>query len=44
MDDISLKIMFEKVTYRIFQGEMVLVRGVLIVTLYNMLGTTISGG
>jgi hypothetical protein len=44
MDDAGVKTMFEKETCRMVQGEMVLLRGVWIGTLYKLLGTTISDG
>jgi hypothetical protein len=44
MDDKGVKTMFEKESCRMVQGEMVLLRGVWIETLYNMLGTIISEG
>lgn len=44
MDDASVKIVFVKDTYKMVQGELVFMMGVRIVTLYNMLGSTIIDG
>jgi hypothetical protein len=44
MDDAGVKTMFEKETRGMVQGELVLLRGAQIRTLYNMIGTTISDG
>jgi hypothetical protein len=44
MDDAGVKIVFEKETYRMVQGEMVFLKGVWIGNLYNMQGRTISNG
>jgi hypothetical protein len=44
MDDAGVKTMFEKGTYKIFQGAMVLLKGVQVGTLYKLLGRTISDG
>jgi hypothetical protein len=42
MDDAGVKTMFEKETCRMVRGEMVLLRGFQIGTLYKILGVTIS--
>lgn len=44
MSDTSVKAMFEKDTYRMVRGAMVLLRGVWIGTLYNLLESTIREG
>jgi hypothetical protein len=44
MDDAGVKTVFEKETCRMVRGEMVLLRGVWIGTLYKLLGSTISDG
>jgi hypothetical protein len=44
MDDAGVKIVFEKETCRMVRGEMVLLKGVQIGTLYKLLGSTISDG
>jgi hypothetical protein len=44
MDDAGVKTMFEKETCRMVRGEMVLLKGVWIGTLYKLLGSTISDG
>jgi hypothetical protein len=44
MDDAGVKMVFEKETYRMVQGEMVLLKGVQIGTLYKLQGRTISNG
>jgi hypothetical protein len=44
MDDVEVKIVFEKETCRMVRGAMVLLKGVRIGTLYNMQGRTISNG
>ena len=44
MDDARVKIVFEKETCRMVQGEMVLLKGVWIGTLYKLQGSTISNG
>jgi hypothetical protein len=44
VDDVGVKILFEKETCRMVRGEMVLLKGVWIGTLYNMQGRTISEG
>jgi hypothetical protein len=42
MDDVGVKTMFEKETCSLVRGEMVLLRGVRIGTLYKLMGSTIS--
>jgi hypothetical protein len=44
VDDTGVKIVFEKGTCGMVLGEMVLLRGVQIGTLYKFLGSTISEG
>ena len=44
MDDAGVKTIFEKETYRMVRGEMVLLKGVQFGTLYKMQGSTISDG
>jgi hypothetical protein len=44
IDDAWVKTMFEKETSRMVRGEMVLLKGVHIGTLYKLLGSTISDG
>jgi hypothetical protein len=44
MDDTGVKILFEKETYRVVQGAMVLMKGVQIGTLYKLLKNNISYG
>jgi hypothetical protein len=44
IDDAGIKTMFEKETCRMVRGEMVLLKGFWIVTLYNLQGSTISDG
>lgn len=44
MSDAGLKIVFEKDTYMMVQGETILLRGVWFGTLYKLLGSTISDG
>jgi hypothetical protein len=44
MDNVGVKIVFEKETCKMFQGAMVLLRGVWIATLYKLLGSNISDG
>jgi hypothetical protein len=44
MDDARLKKIFEKETYRMARGEMVLLKGVWFATLYKLQGSTISDG
>jgi len=42
MSDVGVKILFEKDICKMVLGEMVLLRGVMIGTLYKLLGSTIS--
>jgi hypothetical protein len=44
MDDAGVKTVFEKETCRMVRGEMVLLKGVHIGTLYNRKGSTIIDG
>jgi hypothetical protein len=44
MDDTGVKIVFEKETCRMVRGEMALLKGVRIGTMYKMQGSTISDG
>jgi hypothetical protein len=44
MDNAGVKIMFEKETFRMVRGEMVLLKGFWIGNLYKMQGSTISDG
>lgn len=44
MGDVGVYTMFEKDTWRMVWGEMVLMRGVQIETLYKLLGSTIING
>jgi hypothetical protein len=44
MDDAGVKAIFEKETFKMARGEMVLLKGVRFGTLYNMKGRTISDG
>jgi hypothetical protein len=44
MIDASVHILFEKETYKMVQGAMVLMRGVQNGNLYKLLGNTISNG
>jgi hypothetical protein len=44
MDDVGVKKIFEKKTYRIVRGKMVLLKGVWFGTLYKFQGSTISDG
>jgi hypothetical protein len=44
MDDVGVKIIFEKETCRMARGAMVLLKGVRFGTLYKMQGSTISDG
>jgi hypothetical protein len=44
MDDAGVKIIFEKETYRMVRGAMVLLKGVRFGTLYKLEGITISDG
>jgi hypothetical protein len=44
MDNARVKIMFEKKTCRMVQGEMVLPKGVWVGTMYKMQGSTINYG
>ena len=44
MDDARVKTIFEKETYRMVRGEMVLLTGVQFGTLYKLQGSTISDG
>jgi hypothetical protein len=44
MDDARIRTIFEKETYRMVQGEMVLLKGVRFRTPYKMQGSTISDG
>jgi hypothetical protein len=44
MDDAGVKTIFEKETYRMVRGAMVLLKGVQFGTLYKLQGSTISDG
>jgi hypothetical protein len=44
MDDVGVKIVFEKETYRMVQREMVFLKGVRIGTMYKLQGSTICDG
>jgi len=44
LDDASVKIVFEKDTYKMVQGALVLMRGVWTVTLYKLKGSTVVDG
>ena len=44
MDDVGVKIVFEKETCKMVRGEMVLLKGVRFGTLYKLQGSTISDG
>jgi hypothetical protein len=44
MSDVGVQTIFEKDTCKMVQGEMVLLRGVWIGTLYKLLGSTIIDG
>jgi hypothetical protein len=44
MDDAGVKMVFEKETCRMVRGEMVLLKGVWIGTMYKLKGSTISDG
>jgi hypothetical protein len=44
MDDARVKMAFEKVTYIMVQGAMVLLKGVRIGTMYKLQGRNISNG
>jgi hypothetical protein len=44
MDDVGVKTIFEKETYRMVRGAMVLLKGVRFGTLYKLQGSTISDG
>jgi len=44
MSDLGVKTMFQKDTYKMVWGEIVLIRGTCIGTLYKLLGSIISDG
>jgi hypothetical protein len=44
MDDVGVKIVFEKETCRMVRGGMVLLKGIQIATLYKLMGSIISDG
>ena len=44
MDDVGVKIVFEKDTYKMVLGALVLMQGIRIGTLYKFLGSTVIDG